>query len=65
MTLPEFHAMQDSLLANARAARKHAETIDPLDPAHLHWHAVADACHDALDQINKMQVRLPIFVFER
>ena len=49
--------MQDSLLANARTARKHAESIDPLDPAHLHWHAVADACHDALDQINKMQTR--------
>jgi hypothetical protein len=54
MTLHEFHAIVDSLLANARAARKHAETINPLDPAHKHWHAVADACHDALDHLDKM-----------
>jgi hypothetical protein len=39
------------------AARKHAETIDPRDPAHIHWHAVADACHDALDHLDKMQTK--------
>jgi hypothetical protein len=54
MTLPEFRAIVDSLLSAARAARKHADGIDPLDPAHKHWHAVADACHDALDHLDKM-----------
>lgn len=54
MNTKQFDTLVDSLMSNARLARDFAESIHHLDPAHKHWHGVADGCFAALDCLEDM-----------